>query len=111
MLFAGNFSEHLEWESDEDRECRFVFIGRNLKKEELIKGIKDCAAEPLRFKEGDEVMYYNDRAYRMGTGQAEFVPGKILQCWFEGDPYLIELKDGTKVRVPIDASEMVKKME
>ena len=42
MLFSG---EPLEaWGADEARESRLVFIGRNLKFEELDAGLKDCLA-------------------------------------------------------------------
>jgi G3E family GTPase len=42
MLFSG---EPLEaWGADEVRESRLVFIGRNLKFEELDAGLKDCLA-------------------------------------------------------------------
>ena len=42
MLFSG---EPLEaWGVDEVRESRLVFIGRNLKHEELDAGLRDCLA-------------------------------------------------------------------
>ena len=41
MLFTGGISE-FEWGPDEKRECRFVFIGRNLDKQELIDGVMAC---------------------------------------------------------------------
>ena len=42
MLFSG---EPLEaWGVDEVRESRLVFIGRNLKFEELDAGLRDCLA-------------------------------------------------------------------
>ena len=41
MLFTGGLSE-FEWGPDEPRECRFVFIGRNLDKNELIDGVMAC---------------------------------------------------------------------
>ena len=42
MLFSGEPLE--EWGVDEVRESRLVFIGRNLKFEELDAGLKDCLA-------------------------------------------------------------------
>merc|ERR1712228_407658 len=100
MLFSGFFSDELLWKSEEERECRFVFIGRNIKKEELIKGIKECAVtKKLRFKVGDRV--------RARTGRTEFTPGKVIRIWDEGNPYRIELKDGERTNVwgPIDSDE------
>ena len=41
MLFTGGISE-FEWGPDEKRECRFVFIGRNLDEKELIDGVMAC---------------------------------------------------------------------
>ena len=41
MLFTGGLSE-FEWGADEPRECRFVFIGRNLDRQELIDGVMAC---------------------------------------------------------------------
>ena len=37
MIFSGGFSADIEWKEGETRDCRFVFIGRNLDKEEMIK--------------------------------------------------------------------------
>merc|ERR1740121_1977036 len=55
MMFDGNFSTNM-WKKDEKRECRFVFIGRNLDKEALIAGVMACKVEgELRFKPGDLV--------------------------------------------------------
>ena len=41
MLFSGDFSS-TKWGPDETRECRFVFIGRNLDKKKLIDGFMAC---------------------------------------------------------------------
>ena len=95
MLFSGGFSNEIaKWKTGEKRECRFVFIGRNLDHKALENGFMDCKAEPLRFKEGDTV-YAN---------VGEFTKGKILKCWDDGNPYRVELQneDKTNVWVPID---------
>ena len=95
MLFSGGFSNEVaKWKEGEKRECRFVFIGRNLDHKALENGFMDCKAEPLRFKEGDTV-YAN---------VGEFTKGKILKCWDDGNPYRVELQneDKTNVWVPID---------
>ena len=57
-------------EDGEDRECRFVFIGRDLDHQELEAGLLECKAEELRFGVGD-IVYAN-----MGIHE-----GKILKCW------------------------------
>ena len=57
MLFSGGFSNEVaKWKEGEKRECRFVFIGRNLDHKALENGFMDCKAEPLRFKVGDIVL-------------------------------------------------------
>ncbi|MEC8722317.1 MAG: GTP-binding protein [Candidatus Thermoplasmatota archaeon] len=95
MLFGGDFSQEIGlWKDGEDRECRFVFIGRDLDHQELESGLLECKAEELRFKVGDTV-YANI---------GEFTKGKILKCWDQGNPYRVEIqnKERTNVWVPID---------
>jgi G3E family GTPase len=101
MLFGGDFSKEIGlWKKDEDRECRFVFIGRNLNHEELQKGLMECLAEELRFNVGDKV-YANI---------GEFTEGRILKCWDEGNPYRVEIQNDEKsnVWVPIDNDHFVR---
>jgi len=90
MLYKGDFENNLCWQKDDVRECRFVFIGRNLDKEALKKGVMDCMVKPLRFQEGDLV------EAKRGNG---FVPGKIVEVWDETYPYVIELEDKHKTMV------------
>ena len=77
-----------------------MFIGRDLDHGELQNGLMNCIAEDLRFKVGDKI-YAN-------IGQ--FVEGKILKCWDEGNPYRVEIQDEekTNVWVPIDNDEFIK---
>ena len=101
MLFGGGFSSEVApWKEGETRECRFVFIGRDLDHEELQSGLMECRAEELRFNVGDMV-YAN-------TG--EFTEGKILKCWDEGNPYRVEIQNEEKsnVWVPIDSDDYVR---
>ena len=100
MLFGGGFSSEVApWKEGETRECRFVFIGRNLDHEELQKGLMDCKAEELRFNVGDTV-YANI---------GEFTEGRILKCWDEGNPYRVEIQNAERsnVWVPIDSNDYV----
>ena len=100
MLFGGGFSSEVApWKEGETRECRFVFIGRNLDDEELQKGLMDCKAEELRFNVGDTV-YANI---------GEFTEGRILKCWDEGNPYRVEIQneERSNVWVPIDSNDYV----
>ena len=100
MLFGGGFSSEVApWKEGEARECRFVFIGRNLDDEELQKGLMDCKAEELRFNVGDTV-YANI---------GEFTEGRIMKCWDEGNPYRVEIQneERSNVWVPIDSNDYV----
>lgn len=96
MLFSGGFnSEITPWKDGETRECRFVFIGRNLDHKALEEGFMSCkATETLRFKIGDFVL----------ANVGEWTKGKIVREWDEGNPYRVELEDGmgTQVWVPQD---------
>lgn len=100
MLFGGDFNQDIGlWKDDEKRECRFVFIGRNLDHAALEAGLMECKAEDLRFDVGDMV-YANI---------GEFTKGKILKCWDQGNPYRVEIQDEdrTNVWVPIDSDDYV----
>jgi len=104
MLFSGGFVD-TEWAAGETRECRFVFIGKNLDLKALEAGFLECkCTEELRFKVGDRVMA------NIGKGEDGFVEGKILKCWDDGNPYRIELQDGEKTNVwgPVDKEDFVK---
>ena len=101
MLFSGTFSEEVApWRKGEKRECRFVFIGKNLDEKALEQGLIDCKAEDLRFNVGDTV-YANI---------GEFAEGKIMKCWDQGNPYRVEIQNEEKsnVWVPIDNDDYVR---
>ena len=101
MLFSGTFSEEIGlWKEDETRECRFVFIGRDLDQKALQEGLMNCQAEELRFNVGDTVF----------ANIGEFAEGKILKCWDEGNPYRVEIQNEEKsnVWVPIDNDHFVR---
>ncbi len=101
MLFGGEFSEEIGlWKEGETRECRFVFIGKNLDHKALEEGLMDCMAEELRFNVGDKV-YANI---------GEFTEGRILKCWDQGNPYRVEIQNEEKsnVWVPIDNDNFVR---
>ena len=103
MLFGGDFSRDIGlWKEGETRECRFVFIGRDLDHEGLEKGLLECKAEELRFNVGDTV-YAN-------LGHSDFSEGIVLKCWDEGNPYRVEIQNEEKsnVWVPIDNDDYVR---
>jgi len=105
MIFSGGFTGNM-WKKDEVRECRFVFIGRNLDKEAFCERFKQCKIEDnLRFNVGDLVF--------ARTGQFKWTPGKIIEQWNEGNPYRIELEDGKQTNVwgPMDEDDYVRTRE
>ena len=104
MLFSGGFVDQ-EWAAGEARECRFVFIGKNLDKKKLEDGFLACkCTEELRFKVGDRVKA------QVGRGPDGFAEGIILKLWDEGNPYRIELQDADKTNVwgPVDRDHFVR---
>jgi len=104
MLFSGGFNREIgPWKKGEKRECRFVFIGRNLDKELLEEGFKDCIEDgKLRFKIGDLV----------SCNVGKWTKGKIIKEWDNGNPYRVELQDGrkTNIWVPEDNDRYCKKL-
>ena len=63
MIFKSDFID--EWEEDEPRASKLVFIGKNLDREALAAGFAACRATPalmekkraaLRFAIGDQVL-------------------------------------------------------
>merc|ERR1712146_768218 len=101
MLFRGTFSDH-KWAENEIRECRFVFIGKDLDEQALKAGLLACqCSKELRFSEGDEVLV-NVGEWKpeiivdtMGSLEHIWLPGTIVDTWDGCNPYLIELDDGS----------------
>merc|ERR1711959_5086 len=109
MLFNGGFSK-VEWEEDEVRESRFVFIGRNLNHDALVQGVMDCKVEdvPLRFKVGDKVLA---RAGSPSDPDGGWRSGEIIRTWDDGNPYRIRLdEDKKEVWGPKDTDMYVKEL-
>jgi G3E family GTPase len=100
MLFRGDFMG--KW-NEEQRQSRFVFIGKNLDKDFLRKGFLLCVAQPLRFPVGTVVL--------ARTGDTEYEPGTVLKQWDEGNPYRIQLESGDEVWAPDDSDDYVKLKE
>lgn len=101
MLMCATLTD-TKWKADEKRECRFVFIGRNLDKKALQDGFMDCKAEdPLRFKVGDKVQ----------AQCGKWKDGEVIKLWNEGNPYRIRLDTGVEVFGPIDDPKFVRAPE
>lgn len=115
MLFAGGFSSDVGisgkqqpacvWQPGEQRECRFVFIGKHIKQrhgDRILNSFKECAAEEqLRFAVGDIVQA------KRGDG---FQKAKVIKVWDQGWPYKLEVmnKEKTVVWGPFDDDRFVK---
>merc|ERR1711908_110517 len=82
MMFAGGFRDGQCWKEGEERECRFVFIGKNIKQkhgERLRNEFLTLQAEhPLRFGVGDMVKARSERGWQ---------PARVIKLWDEGNPY------------------------
>ena len=91
MLFAGSFSDEHRWEPNEKRECRFVFIGRDIDKAVLKAGFESCKhVDKLRFKLGDIVKARTDEGWQMA---------KVMALWDEGNPYRLEVQNEEKTSI------------
>jgi len=102
MLFNGGFQQSHKWKEGELRECRFVFIGRNLDKADLEKKFMECrvTSEP-RFAVGDLVEVVADTPEGWASG-------KVLKVWDQGNPYRVELENGNQVFTPDDADDLIR---
>jgi G3E family GTPase len=112
MLFSGGFASDVmggsdaargTWQDGEGRECRFVFIGKEMKQnaENLKRDFLLCAAEEnLRFKVGDQV-----QAQVGGWKNAT-----VIKTWDEGNCYRLRLQDKMRTNVwgPIDSPNYVR---
>ncbi len=122
MQFKGEFTE--EWQPDEKRCSRLVFIGRDLDREYITNGFNACrsinkyiadadiASTTLRFKVGDAV-----EALASITG---FVPGVVTKVFHREPqfppgyvvPYQIKLtageNKGSAVYAPADVDDFVR---
>mmetsp|Transcript_11818 Transcript_11818/g.15418 ORF Transcript_11818/g.15418 Transcript_11818/m.15418 type:complete len:399 (+) Transcript_11818:147-1343(+) len=100
MMFSGNFEG--KWTvPEEERECRFVFIGKNLDHDFLRNGFMACqASAKLRFAIGEEIM----------ANIGQWVNGIVLKHWDEGNAYRIEIQDGKKTNVwaPVDVDAYIR---
>ena len=101
MIFSGGFDEQPWKEPEEERESRFVFIGKNLNHEFLREGFMACrVTDKLRFEIGQEVE----------ANVGEFTKGVVVKHWDEGNAYRIQLNNDAKVNVwaPIDIDAYVR---
>ena len=119
MVFDGSFDE--EWEPNETRASKLVFIGRNLDAKALAARFNACLATKenlekksaaLRFKVGDRV--------ECDAGRGGWSPGKVVALLYRDDymppglvaPYQIKLDskndDNDYIWAPRDCNSVIR---
>lgn len=88
MLFTGNFIEN-GWPENKPRQTYFCFIGKNIDREYLINGFKNCVASKLSYSIGDKA------ECKVAAGPNGWKEGVIIALWDEGNAYRIKLENGT----------------
>lgn len=99
MVCDSGFSDDIHYKEGDERECRFVFIGRKLNQDLLFKGFDACMAEEhLRFNKDDLVKCKIN---------GKWVSGVIVKQWDNGNCYQVKIDDkkNSLVYVPIDSDD------
>jgi len=119
MLFQGMFDDDHVWGTDEIRQSKLVFIGKNLDKAALTDGFKACLETPekvaekikqLRFKIGDEVQC------KTSLDENPWSTGEVVAIMYHGDsmppgqvaPYQVKLDTGDLIYAPIDDDAIIR---
>jgi hypothetical protein len=98
MLFGGQLAE--KWGPNEPRIGRFIFIGKNLKREMLTKSFEACRAKELRFKVGQKIL---------ANVQGGFAPGLVIAQWDQGKAYRVKIEaTGVEVWAPEDIDAFIR---
>lgn len=98
MMFKGDFAG--QWKKGEERESRFVFIGKNLDAELYKGGFLACRVDTeLRFPIGT----------RIECNVGKYAKGVIIAHWDDGNAYLIELENKRQCWAPVDVDSYVRK--
>lgn len=117
MIFNGNFED--KWQSDEKRESKLVFIGKNLDHEGLKKAFRDCLETPevlekkmkqLRFSVGTKVKCNTGASWKTGEVVALMYRGEYMPPGMVA-PYQVKLDNGDLIYAPEDRDELIKKAD
>ena len=115
MIFNGEFED---WDAEDTRTNKLVFIGKNLDAAALRASFNDCTASPenlqkkldaLRFKIGDRV------ECNMSGGERK--SGTVIQLMWRDEemdqgqvcPYKVRLDDGSVTWAPVDEDDVIRK--
>lgn len=114
MLFSGRFTD--PWEAGEERNCKLVFIGKNLDEDALRSGFNACLATAenfamrvsrLRFPIGAEVECLVEDGWREGVVVNHFVHQESMDPG-ERAPYLVELMNKELICAPADNEDIIR---
>jgi len=119
MLFQGMFDDDHVWGTDEIRESKLVFIGKNLDKAALTDGFKACLEtvervaekiKQLRFKIGDKVQC------KTGLDKNPWSTGEVVAIMYRDNsmppgvlaPYQVKLDKGDLIYAPMDDDVIIR---
>jgi len=117
MIFNGHFDDEC-WKEGEKRQSKLVFIGKNLNHEELKSGFEACKSDPelrdrqikaLRFKVGDSVECNTHIGWQKGEIVAYLYRDGSMPAGMTA-PYQVKLENGTKIYVPLDVDDLIRKV-
>ena len=114
MIFNGDFEE---WDPEEAKGNKLVFIGKNLDAAGLRAGFAECLATPenlqkkleaLRFKVGDRVECNMGEFRKAGVvSQLLYRDNEMEQG--QGCPYKVDLDGGTSTWAPYDGDDVIRR--
>lgn len=96
MLFDGKFSDDHLWTENEVRENRFIFIGKNLDRQELETKFRSCIDNPnavLRFPVGTKVEANCEEGWVLGTIAAQREDGNAYRIKLKNSPMSVFAPD------------------
>ena len=116
MSFQSEFGD--AWGSGEPRDCKMVFIGKNLDAKALAARFDACLATPENIqKKVDELRFGLGDPVLCRTGRTEWTPGTIVGLMYRDAnmapgvvaPYQVQLEaDGGLIFAPADDNEVIR---
>ena len=116
MSFQSEFGD--PWQPGEPRDCKMVFIGKNLDAKQLAARFDACLATPENIqKKVDALRFGLDEKVLCRTGMTEWSPGTIVGLMYRDAnmapgvvaPYQVKLDaDGGLIFAPADDNEVIR---